>query len=220
MNTDQGKARGREHELHILQVGNVLVSPDIFTECFCCDLSKCKGVCCVEGDAGAPVTLDEVMAMEDNLDAVWHDLSASAQSVIDRQGVAYTDGDGDLVTSIVGNKDCVFTCYHDLKDFNDGHTIHGCCLCAFERAYREGRTRWCKPISCALYPIREKRFPMDLVGINYNRWDVCKDAVALGRKLNMHVYEFLKEPLTRRFGEEWYKELVGVAEELKRKELI
>lgn len=92
-------------ELHILQIGNVLVSPDIITECFCCDLSKCKGVCCIEGDAGAPVTLDEIAAMEDNLDAVWDDLSASAQSVIDKQGVAYTDNDGDLVTSIVGRKD-------------------------------------------------------------------------------------------------------------------
>lgn len=200
--------------LHIVQVGNVLVSPDIFAECFCCDLEKCKGVCCVEGDAGAPVTLDEVMAMEDNLDAVWVELSASAQSVIDKQGVAYTDADGELVTSIVGGKNCVFTCYHDIDGIRD------CCLCAFERAYREKRTTWCKPISCALYPIREKKFPMNLVGINYNRWDVCKDAVALGKKLNMHVYEFLKEPLIRRFGKEWYDELLDVAEELKRQGLI
>lgn len=190
---------------HIVQVGNVLVSPDIFTECFCCDLSKCKGVCCVEGDAGAPVTLDEVMEMEDNLDAVWGELSALAQSVIDKQGVAYTDGDGDLVTSIVGRKDCVFTCYHDIEGIED------CCLCAFERAYRAGKIKWCKPISCALYPIRAKEFPMDLVGLNYNRWDVCKDAVALGKKLNLHVYEFLKEPLIRCFGEDWYKELCEVA---------
>lgn len=207
-------------QLHIVEVGNVLVSPDIFTEYFCCDLSKCKGVCCVEGDAGAPVTLDEVMAMEDNLDAVWSELSASAQSVIDKQGVAYTDGDGDLVTSIVGKKDCVFTCYHDIKDFGDGHTIKDCCLCAFERAFRAGKTKWCKPISCALYPIREKKFPMNLVGINYNRWDVCHDAVELGRKRGMHVYEFLKEPLTRRFGEEWYKELCDVADELKKQGLM
>lgn len=201
-------------ELHILQIGNVLVSPDIITECFCCDLSKCKGVCCIEGDAGAPVTLDEIAAMEDNLDAVWDDLSASAQSVIDKQGVAYTDNDGDLVTSIVGRKDCVFTCYHDIKDFNDGSTISGCCLCAFERAFREGRTKWCKPISCALYPIREKKFNMGLVGINYNRWDVCSDAVALGRKLGMRVYQFLKAPLIQRFGEEWYKELEDVAKQI------
>ena len=198
-------------ELHIMQIGDVLVSPDIITEYFCCDLSKCKGVCCVEGDAGAPVTLDEVGAMEANLDAVWSELSASAQSVIDKQGVAYTDNDGDLVTSIVGKKDCVFTCYHDIQDFNSGETIPNCCLCAFERAYRAGRIKWCKPVSCALYPIREKKFSMGLVGINYNRWDVCHDAVALGRKLGIRVYQFLKEPLVRRFGEAWYKELEEAA---------
>lgn len=198
-------------ELHIMQIGDVLVSPDIITEYFCCDLSKCKGVCCVEGDAGAPVTLDEVGAMEANLDAVWSELSASAQSVIDKQGVAYTDNDGDLVTSIVGKKDCVFTCYHDIQDFNSGETIPNCCLCAFERAYRAGRIKWCKPVSCALYPIREKKFNMGLVGINYNRWDVCHDAVALGRKLGIRVYQFLKEPLVRRFGEAWYKELEEAA---------
>lgn len=198
-------------ELHIMQIGDVLVSPDIITEYFCCDLSKCKGVCCVEGDAGAPVTLDEIGAMEDNLDAVWSELSASAQSVIDKQGVAYTDNDGDLVTSIVGKKDCVFTCYHDIKDFNSGETIPHCCLCAFERAYRAGRIKWCKPISCALYPIREKRFNMGLIGINYNRWDVCHDAVVLGKKLGIRVYQFLKEPLIRRFGEAWYKELEEAA---------
>lgn len=198
-------------ELHIMQIGDVLVSPDIITEYFCCDLSKCKGVCCVEGDAGAPVTLEEIDAMENNLDAVWSELSASAQSVIDKQGVAYTDNDGDLVTSIVGKKDCVFTCYHDIQDFNSGETIPNCCLCAFERAFRAGRIKWCKPISCALYPIREKKFNMGLVGINYNRWDVCHDAVVLGRQLGIRVYQFLKEPLIRRFGEAWYKELEEAA---------
>ena len=99
----------------ILQVGDVLLSSEILTEKFCCDLSVCKGECCIEGDAGAPVTLDEVAEIEECLDAVWGDLSASAQSVIDRQGVAYTDQEGDLVTSIVGGKDCVFTCYDDIK---------------------------------------------------------------------------------------------------------
>ena len=104
----------RGGELHIIQIGDVLVSPDIFTEEFCCDLDKCKGACCVEGDAGAPVTLDEIGDIEGSLDAVWEDLTASAQSIIDKQGVAYSDADGDLVTSIVGGKDCVFTCHQDL----------------------------------------------------------------------------------------------------------
>lgn len=206
--------------LHILQVGNVLVSPDIFTEKFCCDLSKCKGQCCVEGDAGAPVTLDEVMAIEDSLDEVWNDLAASAQSVIDKQGVAYTDVEGDLVTSIVHGKDCVFTCYDNLTDRDSGETIQNCCLCSLERACRNGRIRFVKPISCALYPIRVKDFGNGVIGINYHRWSVCKDAVVKGRELGLHVYEFLKEPLIRRFGKEWYDELCLLASELKKQGYI
>jgi len=190
--------------LPILQVGNVLLSPDIITEKFCCDLDKCKGECCIEGDAGAPVTLDEIAVIEDALDTVWGDLSASAQAVIDKQGVAYTDPEGELVTSIVGGKDCVFTCYDK-----------GCCLCALEKAYRKGKTSFCKPISCALYPIREKRFSNGSVGLNYNRWDICQCACEKGEELNLPVYKFLKGPLTRRFGEEWYKELETLAENLK-----
>ncbi len=190
-------------ELHIIQVGDVLVSPDIITEKFCCDLDKCKGECCVEGDAGAPLTMDEIAGIEDALDIVWNDMSASAQAVVDKQGVAYNDRDGDLVTSIVNGKDCVFTCYEN-----------GCCLCALERAYRSGKTKFIKPISCALYPIREKRFAGGLVGLNYNRWDVCRPAVEKGRGLGLPVYKFLEGPLVRRFGKEWYQELCEIAETL------
>ena len=204
-------------ELHILQIGDVLVSPDIFTEKFCCDLDACKGRCCVEGDAGAPITFDEIGSIESCLDEVWPQLSASAQSVVDRQGVAYADRDGDLVTSIVNGKDCVFTCYEDLDDRTDGHTIHNCCLCALERACHDGRTSWCKPISCALYPIREKQFGGGLVGLNYHRWDICRDAVKKGRELDLRIYEFLKEPLIRRFGRAWYEELCEVGEEIRRR---
>lgn len=201
-------------QLHIIQVGNVLVSPDLFTERFCCDLDACKGACCIEGEAGAPITLDEIAEAEDCLDEVWPDLSAQAQSVIDRQGVAYSDAEGDLVTSIVGGKDCVFTCYEDLTDGQDGHMISHCCLCSLERAYREGRTSWCKPISCALYPLREKVFDHDLYGLNYHRWDICKAAVKKGKELDLPLYKFLREPLIRRFGEEWYQELCLVAVQL------
>ena len=189
--------------LPILQVGDVLLSPDIITECFCCDYEKCKGICCVEGNAGAPVTLEEIGEIEEVLDDVWQDLSPQAQSVIDRQGVAYTDQDGDLVTSIVNGKDCVFTCYD-----------HGNCLCALEKACRAGKTAFMKPISCSLYPIRAKRFDNGMVGLNYHRWDVCKDAVVLGKRLDMPVYRFLKEPLIRCFGEEWYVELEALAAEV------
>ena len=189
----------------ILEVGGVLISSDLLTEYFCCDNEKCKGICCVEGDAGAPVTLDEIAGIEDALDTVWGDLCASAQSVIDKQGVAYTDQEGDLVTSIVHGKDCVFTCY-------DGDN----CLCALEKAYRAGKTRFCKPVSCALYPIREKNFGNGVIGLNYNRWAICRDAIKKGQELGLPLYQFLKEPLIRRFGEDWYQELLDTVKELKK----
>ena len=207
----------------ILQVGDVLLSSEILTEKFCCDLSVCKGACCVEGDAGAPVTLDEIAEIEDCLDEVWHDLSASAQSVIDKQGVAYTDQEGDLVTSIVRGKDCVFTYYGDIEcSMVNGQCsmIKDCCLCALEKAYREGKTRFCKPVSCALYPIREKQLGGGLVGLNYNRWNVCKMAVAKGVLENTRLYQFLREPLIRRFGEAWYQELLDTVDELKRQDYL
>ena len=188
----------------ILDVGGILISSDILTERFCCDYEKCKGICCVEGDAGAPVSLDEIAGIEDALDTVWQDLSAQAQSVIDRQGVAYTDQEGDLVTSIVRGKDCVFTCY-------DGDS----CLCALEKAFRAGKTSFCKPVSCALYPIRVKEFGNGVVGLNYNRWKICEDAIKKGQALDLPLYRFLKEPLIRRFGEAWYQELCDVADELR-----
>ena len=187
----------------ILEVGGVLISSDVLTERFCCDYEKCRGVCCIEGDAGAPVTMDEIAGIEDALDTVWSDLSASAQSVIDRQGVAYTDQEGDLVTSIVRGKDCVFTCYNGDS-----------CLCALEKAYRAGKTKFCKPISCALYPIRVKTFADGTVALNYHRWKICEDAVKKGQARDLPVYQFLKEPLTRRFGTDWYQELCDVADEL------
>ena len=212
----------------IIQIGDVLLSSDIITEYFCCDLDDCHGACCVEGDAGAPVTLDEVMEIEGMLDEVWNDLSASAQSVIDKQGVAYTDQEGDLVTSIVNGKDCVFTCYGDIEV--NGETIPHCCLCLLEKAARNKahsqfsivrsalplryakNCQFVKPISCALYPIRVKQFSNGLVGLNYNRWNICEGARKKGRELKLPVYRFLKEPLIRRFGEEWYQELCDFAE--------
>lgn len=196
-------------DLPIIQVGDVLVSPDIITEQFCCDLDACKGECCIEGDAGAPVTMDEIGGIEDSLDTVWTDLSANAQAVIDQQGVADIDPEGELVTSIVNGKDCVFTCYEN-----------GCCLCALEKAHLAGKTEFCKPISCALYPIREKKLSNGLTGLNYHRWSICEAARAKGKELGLPVYKFLKEPLTRRFGEEWYAELEATVAELHKAGMI
>ena len=191
--------------LGIIQVGNVLLSADCLQEVFACDLGVCRGTCCVEGDAGAPITLDEIMAIEDIVPEIEADLSPEARRVIAEQGVAYTDCDGELVTSIVRGKDCVFTCYDE----------QGSCLCAIEKAQREGRITVAKPISCWLYPLRIKAFKGGLFGVNYHRWDICRCGIERGKKLRLPVYRFLKEPLIARFGAEWYAELEQTVTDLK-----
>lgn len=205
--------------LPILQVGDVLISPDILTEYFCCDLEACGGACCIEGEAGAPITMEEIDNLESVLAEVWDDLSPKARGVINREGVSAIDPEGDLVTSIVNGKDCVFTYYGDL-DLSDGTHVNDCCLCATEKAFREGRTSWPKPISCYLYPIREKRFSNGTVALNYHRWSVCEAARKKGRELGLPVYKFLKDPLIRRFGEAWYAELEELVEALKTQGLL
>ncbi len=196
-----------DDRMGIIQVGNVLCSIDIFREQFCCNYKACLGACCIEGDAGAPVTMDEVAAIEDVLPQIEDDLTAEARAVIAAQGVAYVDQEGDLVTSIVDGKDCVFACRGD----------NGGCLCAIERAKNQGRISADKPISCSLYPIRVKKFDVGgetLYGLNYHRWAICRDAVDKGYRLSMPVYKFLKEPLTRCFGAEWYAELEEAAKQI------
>lgn len=178
----------------MLMVGDVIVHTDILTEYFCCDIPKCHGRCCEEGDSGAPVTLEEIAYIEEELDRIWPRMNAQAQSVIDQQGVAFTDPDGELVTSIIGTRDCCF------------RGQEGCLLAQ-------------RPVSCHLYPIREKKIGR-LTGISYHRWDICRDAIALGKERNIRVYQFLKEPLIRRFGEAWYRELEQAAGELQKQGYI
>lgn len=187
------------------KIDDVVVSLDVFREKFICNLDACKGQCCIEGDAGAPLEEEEVAELEKVLPVIWDQLSPQAREIIDRQGVCYTDQDGDLVTSIVNGKDCVFTCYDE----------KGCCYCAIEKAYRDGKVDFYKPVSCHLYPIRVGNYG-PYKAVNYHRWDVCKAAVILGQKENVPVYKFLKEPLIRKFGEAWYNEMESVAEELRK----
>lgn len=193
----------------MVQIDDVVISLDVFSQKFICNLDACKGECCIEGDAGAPVEPEEVAELEKVLPVVWDALSPEAQAIIEKQGVCYRDEDGDLVTSIVNGKDCVFTCYDQ----------RGYCYCAIEKAYREGKVDFYKPVSCHLYPIRVGNYG-PYRAVNYHRWDVCKAAVLLGRKENLPVYKFLKEPLIRKFGEDWYAELELIAEELEKNNLI
>lgn len=193
----------------MIQIDNVVVALDVFTEKFVCNLHACKGGCCIEGDAGAPVEDDELRQLEEVLPIVWDDLSAEAQAVISKQGVCYRDNDGELVTSIVQGKDCVFTCYDE----------KGNCFCAIEKAYRAGKAAFHKPISCHLYPIRVANYG-PYKAVNYHRWSVCHAAWELGKEKGIPVYRFLKEPLIRKFGDAWYAELESVAEELKEQKMI
>lgn len=184
----------------MLEIQNTLVTLDLIEEFFCCDLEKCKGECCIEGDAGAPVTEDEVEKIKESLSAIEADMLPRAIEEVKANGVAYVDEEGDLVTTILDGRNCAFTCY----------APGGICLCALEKAWREGRTAWKKPASCSLYPLRITEYPT-FTAVNYHRWNICRDAVALGRKKGIRLYQFLEGPLTERFGAEWYAELCEAA---------
>lgn len=185
----------------MIQIKDTLISEDVFETCFVCDLGKCKGMCCVEGDAGAPLTHEEYEAIKDVLPEIWDDLLPKARELIEKQGIAYIDDDGELVTSIIKGRECVFT-YFDAD---------GVCRCAIDNAFREGKISVQKPISCHLYPIRLRKYD-DFTALNYDRWSVCRPALRLGKKTGIKLYQFLKEPLICKFGEEWYQEVCQIAE--------
>lgn len=190
----------------MLQIDDTIISLELLDEHFVCDLNSCKGICCIEGDDGAPLEDAEVRIIEDLLPVIWDDLTETSKEVIRRQGVSYIDDDGEPVTSIVNGAECVFT-YTD-KD--------GTCKCAIEKAFREGKTDFYKPISCHLYPVRLQKYD-EFTAVNYHRWSVCGCARKLGGKLGVPVYRFLKEPLIRRFGQEWFEQLEIADEEFKNK---
>ena len=181
---------------------NTLVTLDVVERFFCCDLDTCLGQCCIDGDAGAPITADEEEEIKRVLPEIWDDLLPRAQHEIEDNGISYHDPEGELVTQILDNSNCVFSCY----------APGGKCICAIEKVYREGRIGFMKPISCALYPLRLKTLSNGSVAVNYHRWKICKSAEVLGRSKKIRLYQFLKEPLIRRFGENWYNELVANCE--------
>lgn len=186
----------------MLQIQHTLVSLDLIERYFVCDLDACLGACCIEGDAGAPLKEEEAKNIEEVLPEVEGDLLPRALKAIREDGVSYTDPEGDLVTQIVDGRDCVFTCY----------AAGGKCLCVLEKAFREGRIKDVKPISCRLYPVRLKEYD-GFTAVNLHRWKICRPAETLGRKLGVRAYEFLKGPLTAKFGKEWYDELEFTARE-------
>lgn len=186
----------------MIQIQNTLISLDVVEEFFYCDLDSCLGECCIEGDAGAPLLPEEAEQLQGQLTELIPMMTPAAAEIAREQGASYIDEDGDLVTSIVNGKDCIFTCY----------APGGKCLCLLEKLKREGREEFNKPISCSLYPIRLKDYG-GMTAVNYHRWKICRCAEVLGRKKGIRVFEFLKLPLIRRFGLQWYEELELTARE-------
>ena len=188
----------------MFQLGKTIVSEDILEKEFVCNLSACKGACCVDGDAGAPLSKEETKILEEIYTKIKPFLRPQGIAAIEAQGTWRIGTDGDLETPLVEEKDCAYVIY-------DGTTA----LCGIEQAYNQGVVKWKKPISCHLYPVRVKDFT-EFAAVNYDKWDICDPACSLGKELEVPVYKFVKEALIRRFGDDWYAELEKVADELKK----
>jgi hypothetical protein len=185
----------------MFQLGKTIVSEDILAKDFVCNLSACKGACCVDGDAGAPLSKEETTILESIYPQIKPFLRPEGIAAIETQGSWTTGTEGELETPLIENRDCAYVIY-------DGPTA----LCGIEQAYNQGVVSWKKPVSCHLYPIRVKDFT-EFAAVNYDKWDICSDACELGKELQVPVYKFVKEALIRRFGIDWYTELEQVAEE-------
>ena len=186
----------------MIQIDDKLISEDLFSEEFVCNLAKCKGICCVEGDAGAPLDEDETHILDEIYPKIKPYLRPEGIQAIEEQGTYTLDFEGDLVTPLVNNAECAYVIFDE-----KGYT-----KCAIEKAYEDGVIDWQKPISCHLYPIRITEYS-NFSAINYHEWDICSDACTLGKELGVKVYQFLKKPLIRKYGEEFYKTLSEAAEE-------
>ncbi len=181
----------------MIAIDNTLISEDVLEKKFVCDLNACKGACCVAGDSGAPLDKEELAILESVFDDVKPYMVKKGIKAIEKQGLYVIDGDGDYTTPLVSKgAECAFVFFDDKK----------IAKCAIEQAYNDGKIKWQKPISCHLYPIRIKKLK-DYDAVNYDKWDVCKPACECGKKLNVPVYKFLKTPLIRKYGKNWFKQL-------------
>jgi hypothetical protein len=190
----------------MFQIGKTLVSEDLIEKDFVCNISACKGECCIDGDAGAPLDEDELQKMEEVYPVVKPYLSEESIKAIDKQGIYVKGEDGDWETPLLNGQACVYVIYDD----------NNTAKCAIEEAYNKGEVSWKKPVSCHLYPIRVKSFSK-YSAVNYDKWDICSDACSLGKELQVPVFKFVKEALVRKFGQPWYDELELVAEEWKKR---
>jgi hypothetical protein len=186
----------------VIIIGNTYLSDDIAEKMFVCDLEKCQGACCEEGDLGAPLELDELTILDEIFETVKPYMSDIGRKTAEKQGLYLLDSDGDYSTTTVEGRECVFA-----KKDEKGHW-----KCSIEQAYLENKINFHKPISCHLYPIRISQYA-EYDALNYHHWHICSPACSLGEKLSVPVYQFLKAPLIRKYGEAWYKELATIIEE-------
>lgn len=180
----------------MIEIDGKIVSDDILTECFACDIARCKGECCVDGNSGAPLEMEEADILEEEYENYKPYMTPEGIESVERQGFMVVDCDGDYTTPLVDDAECAYS-----------YRENGITLCAIEKAFREGKCSFRKPISCHLYPIRLINLSNGTIGLNYHHWNVCSSACENGRKLGIPVYKSLREPIIRRFGEEFYKAL-------------
>lgn len=189
----------------VIQIDNQLISTEVIDEAFVCDLNACKGACCVEGDAGAPLTQEEAEIIKKEYPNFKDYVPAKGQEQAEAQSFVIERENGDLETPLNHGKECAYTAFDK----------NGTAMCGIELAWKDGKTTFRKPISCHLYPIRTQEYP-DFEAVNYERWRICSDACSLGKELKVPIYKFTKDALVRKYGQAWYDELCKAAEELKK----
>lgn len=187
----------------MFQLGKTIISEDILEKEFVCNISVCKGQCCIDGDAGAPLEEDETSVLEEIYPKIKPFLRAEGIKSIEEQGTWVIGEDNELETPLIKGADCAYVIFNE----------KGTALCAIEEAYNQGEISWKKPISCHLYPVRIKKYSK-FIALNYDRWDICAEACTLGEELKVPIYKFVKQALIRKFGEHWYSELEKIAKEL------
>ena len=184
----------------MFQLGKSIVSEDIIEKDFVCNLAACKGACCVDGDAGAPLEKDEIEILEEIYPKVKPFLREEGKAVIENQGTSVRTSEGELETPLINDADCAYVIFNEKN----------IALCGIEEAYNQGEVNFKKPISCHLYPIRVKDYS-EFSAVNYHKWQICDDACTLGKELQIPVYKFVKDALVRKFGEDWWDELDKIA---------
>lgn len=191
----------------MIQIDKTLVSEDLIDQAFVCDLSRCKGACCVQGAYGAPLEEAETQKLEELHPLIEPFLNEAGKTAIKEQGTFVKGEDGDWETPLVNGEECAYTVFDE----------SGTAQCGIEKAHQAGAIGWLKPISCHLYPVRVTQYS-SFAAVNYHRWDICDPACSLGEELQMPIYRFVKKALVRKFGEAWYEELEQAANLLKQGE--